>query len=122
MGHNPITMPLDAEVEEAFQFFDSDAVDKMWNDVKATKKTTEEVETAFKVFDNRGGGYITNDSFSTMMKSVGEGLTEQEFQIAFEQAKKCSAGHGLEDVDGRPAVYYPAFLKWMMPEYQLPSQ
>merc|ERR1712205_11602 len=69
-----------------------DAVDKMWPAVTACKKTAEEIEVAFKVFDNRGEGWITIDNFSTMMKCVSEQLTETEYQLALKQAKDCSVG------------------------------
>ncbi len=46
-----------------------------------------------------------------------------QYNIALEQARKCSEGidtdgrDAMTDVDGKKAIYYRAFLKWMMPEY-----
>eukprot|EP00656_Telonema_subtile_P048462 TRINITY_DN577_c0_g1_i1.p1 TRINITY_DN577_c0_g1~~TRINITY_DN577_c0_g1_i1.p1 ORF type:complete len:181 (+),score=70.46 TRINITY_DN577_c0_g1_i1:182-724(+) len=120
--------PTKADIDEIWKKCPEDVatvaeVEAMWPDIESKKKTVDQVETAFKVFDNRGHGWITEDQFKTMMASVGEGLSPQEYNIALEQARKCSEGidtdgrDAMTDVDGKKAIYYRAFLKWMMPEY-----
>eukprot|EP00658_Telonema_sp_P-2_P068269 TRINITY_DN5720_c0_g1_i1.p1 TRINITY_DN5720_c0_g1~~TRINITY_DN5720_c0_g1_i1.p1 ORF type:complete len:164 (+),score=51.50 TRINITY_DN5720_c0_g1_i1:246-737(+) len=122
--------PTKADMDEIFKAHCPDdkatpeTIEAMWPKIEETKKSVDQVETAFKVFDNRGHGWITEDQFKTMMSTVGDGLSPQEYQLALQQARKQSEGiecpdrEPMTDVDGKKAIYYKAFLKWMMPEYE----
>merc|ERR1712100_202417 len=135
MGSNSEKMPLSDEVQEAFAFFDEQdqkylewaVFERMVQSLGQTPTRTflkelfdktcpdgKAVETAFKVFDNRGNGFINDEQFQTMLKGVGDNLSPDEYDAALKKAKELS-GPNCEDTDGKPAINWRAFLDWMMP-------
>merc|ERR1712070_725460 len=49
-------------------FCDRAAVEAMWGPITERKKSKQDVLNAFRVFDNRGNGFITDDQFNTMLR------------------------------------------------------
>merc|ERR1719310_1908083 len=97
---------------------DKAKIEQMWPAIVAERKTKHQVEVAFKVFDNRGEGYITDEQFATMLKTVGETLSAEEYQAAFEKAKELSPPDCIDMGDPeakKPAIQWKPFLDWMMP-------
>lgn len=53
---------------------------------RKTKDPDEDAEMreAFKVFDKDNDGYISNDELKTLLKSIGERMTDDEIQLLLE--------------------------------------
>merc|ERR1711998_747263 len=78
---------------------DKAKIEAMWPAIQAEKKERAEVETAFRVFDNRGAGFINDEQFATMLKGVGETLSPEEYDAALKKAK-AESGPDCKDTDG----------------------
>ena len=90
------------------------SIAKMWPAIEAELKERPKVETAFRVFDNRGNGNITIEQFQTMLKGVGDALSPEEYESALKKARELS-GEGCEE-DGKECIKWELFLDWMMPQ------
>ena len=90
------------------------SIANMWSNIEAEQKPRAKVETAFRVFDNRGNGNITIEQFQTMLKGVGDALTPEEYESALAKARELS-GDGCEE-DGKECIKWELFLDWMMPQ------
>ena len=61
-----------------------------------TRDMLEELREAFRVFDKDGNGFISLDELKSVMRSLGENLTEEEFDVMIREA----------DIDGDGQVNY----------------
>ena len=61
-----------------------------------TRNMLEELREAFRVFDKDGNGFISLEELKSVMRSLGENLTEEEFDVMIREA----------DIDGDGQVNY----------------
>jgi len=70
---------------------------------KSSMNKGDELREAFKMFDKDGNGYISGEELRSVMKSLGEHLTEIEIKQMIQEADK----------DGDGMVNYEEFLSMM---------
>lgn len=67
--------------------------------MSATTGKDKELRDAFKEFDKDGNGFITPDELRSVMKSMGEKLSDTELAEMIKKADK--SGDGKVDYEGR---------------------
>lgn len=96
MGQNP----TEAELKQMIQEVDADGnglidfaefVTLLARKMNNTDKDAE-IREAFNVFDKDGSGKISGDELRSIMKSLGEDLTEEEIQQMMREADKNGDG------------------------------
>ena len=87
----------------------------MWPAIEAEAKPRAKVETAFRVFDNRGNGQMTIEQFQLMLKGVGEPLPLHEYEAALHQARSLTS-EAMNEEEGKECIDWEAYLNWLMPK------
>ena len=70
-------------------------------------ETEKDICDAFRAFDVKGNGVISSKKMKKIMTSMGEKLSDEEFDIMIKEAE-CYNGDGK--------VKYEKFVKFMMEE------
>ena len=70
-------------------------------------ETEEDIMSAFRVFDVKGNGVISSKKMKQIMTSMGEKLSDEEFDLMIREAE-CYNGDGK--------VKYEKFVRVMMEE------
>ncbi len=71
-----------------------------------TKVQIEEFREVFNIFDKTNNGYITKKDINTVLRSLGQELSEEEMEIMFENIERENDGEDYGD-----NVYFRDFLK-----------
>ncbi|KAL9629675.1 MAG: hypothetical protein Q9164_006772, partial [Protoblastenia rupestris] len=59
----------------------------------AQSDSDAELKAAFEVFDKDGSGHISADELRSLMRSIGEDLTDQDIEEMVKEADKDGDGH-----------------------------
>jgi len=107
LGQNPTEIELQDMINEVDSDGDGTLSFEEFLQMMASKLAGEddedELAQAFKVFDKDGSGTISADELRTVMKSLGENLSNSEIDAMISEA----------DVDGDGQISFPEFVKMM---------
>jgi Ca2+-binding EF-hand superfamily protein len=67
------------------------------------QEKTSDLENTFKIFDENGDHFITAEELKSVMKKLGQTLTDEEIDLMIEEA----------DTDGDRRVNYKEFVQLM---------
>jgi Ca2+-binding EF-hand superfamily protein len=68
-----------------------------------TQSKACDLENTFKIFDENGDHFITSDELKSVMKKLGQTLSDEEIDLMIEEA----------DTDGDRQVNYKEFVQLM---------
>ena len=105
LGKNPSETDLETLVKEVDADGDGEIDFKEFLTMMAESENseTDEIKTAFAIFDKDGNGYISSAELRHVMTNLGEKLTDEEVDEMIREA----------DIDGDGQVNYEEFVAMM---------